>query len=256
MPSRSEKLRTDPPSPQRRRQALEQFDVLLREEAKELAWQHLFDTNPFVLTDALPIRLSGLYRQVSLPSGVADYVFCHERSAGVVGDIGVIELKRPSHLIFGEYSTQHLYRSKPLNVALTEVDRHIDALTRGEFLNTQNLLCVGTRRHAFVIIGRASHLQKRANTPVFRQQMTELVPLGVKLYTFDEIFEACRSNTPPLLHVLLATDSTANKSPLRTSSITRIVNRLGLHARPAMSFVDLAVQFESHVTVRMGSLEV
>jgi len=31
-----------------------------------------------------------------------------------------------------------------------------------------------------------------------------------------------------------------------------IVNRLGLHARPAMTFVDLAMKFESAVTVKRG----
>lgn len=35
-----------------------------------------------------------------------------------------------------------------------------------------------------------------------------------------------------------------------------IVNRLGLHARPAMTFVDLAVQFESEIRVRKGEHEV
>lgn len=35
-----------------------------------------------------------------------------------------------------------------------------------------------------------------------------------------------------------------------------IVNRLGLHARPAMSFVDTAAGFASAVMVRKGDLEV
>jgi phosphotransferase system HPr (HPr) family protein len=35
-----------------------------------------------------------------------------------------------------------------------------------------------------------------------------------------------------------------------------IVNRLGLHARPAMSFVDLAGQYECDVAVRRGEQEV
>ncbi len=35
-----------------------------------------------------------------------------------------------------------------------------------------------------------------------------------------------------------------------------IVNRLGLHARPAMSFVDLASSFGCSVTVRRGDQEV
>ncbi len=35
-----------------------------------------------------------------------------------------------------------------------------------------------------------------------------------------------------------------------------IVNRLGLHARPAMSFVDAAAAYTSSVTVRKGETEV
>lgn len=37
----------------------------------------------------------------------------------------------------------------------------------------------------------------------------------------------------------------------RTVTVT-IVNRLGLHARPAMSFVDLASTFSSAITVKRG----
>jgi len=44
--------------------------------------------------------------------------------------------------------------------------------------------------------------------------------------------------------------------PDRCSVIVTIVNRLGLHARPAMTFVDMAATFESEVTVRRGDQEV
>lgn len=36
----------------------------------------------------------------------------------------------------------------------------------------------------------------------------------------------------------------------RCVTTMKIVNRLGLHARPAMAFVDTANQFTSHITVR------
>jgi phosphocarrier protein HPr len=42
----------------------------------------------------------------------------------------------------------------------------------------------------------------------------------------------------------------------RCTATVTIVNRLGLHARPAMSFVDTASQFASSVTVRRGDQEV
>jgi phosphocarrier protein HPr len=42
-----------------------------------------------------------------------------------------------------------------------------------------------------------------------------------------------------------------------SSSITvKIVNRLGLHARPAMTFVDVAMTFGSEILVRKGDTEV
>lgn len=44
-------------------------------------------------------------------------------------------------------------------------------------------------------------------------------------------------------------------SERRTITVT-IVNRLGLHARPAMAFVDLASTFKASVTVRREDTEV
>lgn len=43
--------------------------------------------------------------------------------------------------------------------------------------------------------------------------------------------------------------------PRKTFSVT-IINRLGLHARPAMAFVDCAMGFDSNITVRNGDVEV
>jgi phosphocarrier protein HPr len=42
----------------------------------------------------------------------------------------------------------------------------------------------------------------------------------------------------------------------RCTVTVTIVNRLGLHARPAMSFVDVASQFKASVIVRRGDQEV
>jgi phosphotransferase system HPr (HPr) family protein len=44
--------------------------------------------------------------------------------------------------------------------------------------------------------------------------------------------------------------------PTSRSASVRIVNRLGLHARPAMAFVDTASTFASAVRVRRGTQEV
>jgi phosphocarrier protein HPr len=40
------------------------------------------------------------------------------------------------------------------------------------------------------------------------------------------------------------------------SSTVKIQNRLGLHARPAMAFVDVASTYESQITVKKGDQSV
>lgn len=42
----------------------------------------------------------------------------------------------------------------------------------------------------------------------------------------------------------------------RVNVTVEILNRLGLHARPAMAFVDLAAGYEADVRVRKGTQEV
>jgi len=44
--------------------------------------------------------------------------------------------------------------------------------------------------------------------------------------------------------------------PDRCTLTVTIQNRLGLHARPAMTFVDLASTFKSDITVKRGDQEV
>ena len=44
--------------------------------------------------------------------------------------------------------------------------------------------------------------------------------------------------------------------PQRCTVTVTIVNRLGLHARPAMTFVDLAGTFKSDITVKRADQEV
>lgn len=43
--------------------------------------------------------------------------------------------------------------------------------------------------------------------------------------------------------------------PTASANVT-IINRLGLHARPAMEFVDLATQFKANVTVKRADQSV
>ena len=58
------------------------------------------------------------------------------------------------------------------------------------------------------------------------------------------------------LHSALCTRTSFLAKPMPTASRDIVVsNKLGLHARPAMQFVDVANQFSSAVTVHKGGEE-
>jgi hypothetical protein len=102
---------------------------MLSGQTKELEWQRFFEAHPFVLTETLPLVGYGLSCQVPLLSGVPDFVFYrHGSDAGLIGDYGVIEIKRPDQAVVGSYSTRILVPSRPLRTAQQEVAQHLRAL--------------------------------------------------------------------------------------------------------------------------------
>ena len=241
------KLTIEPVDPKKRRKALDEFDQLLNMDTKEEAWQHLFDENPFILFDALPIKFDVLYRQVPLVSGVPDYVFYRSAGHGIAGDFGVIELKRNSQSLFHAYSTKILVPSGALRVAQQEVTLHLDAIQKGGFLDDKDSFVAGNRRYAFIIMGNSAEIVQKCGKDTFLEQFHQLLPPGFHLYTFSEIFERFRSE------VVLESDFLSVKRqktpPSRITRSFRVMNKMGIHARPACLLVKELNRFGCDVFV-------
>ena len=187
-----------------RRQALARFEGYLDTDPPESEWQQLFDANPFLLTDTLPLRCDCICSQVPLVSGRPDYVFWRGDSLG--GDIGVIELKRSGQPILGTYSSRFVYPSKHLSAAVQQTSAYLDNIRTGMLVDVNGMVIAGNRRHAFIIIGQSEELKLKCRTEVLRAQLRTLLPAGFDLYTYTELRDLFAATIQPRLHILVADD--------------------------------------------------
>jgi phosphocarrier protein len=255
-------------SPAERRAALDRFDSLLKSETDESDWQRFFDDNPRVLVETLSLRCTGLYRQVPLDSGRADYLYHSYDHPNGMGDYGVIELKRPDHPMIGTYTAKHIVRSRKLDLARSETERHLEAVREGSFLSSDDFFVAGNRGHAFIIIGNSKEVTTKCRTELLRKQFQGILPPGFNLYTYDELFGLFSKTIQPLVHILMACNA-PEYADLENETLAvesgdgwaratvTVPNLYGLHARPAMQLVELANKHErSSITVSNGSLTV
>ena len=191
----------------RRRRALNLFGDLLAASTHESDWQSFFNENPFVLTDTLGLNIAGLYSELPLLSGRPDYTF-YCRYGHRTSDYGVIELKRPSHTIVGNYSTRHIIPSKNLKIAEIEARNHLDAIDKGDFLDESDYFVAGNRRHAFIIIGHSEEITEKCKSEIFLRQFNKILPPGFHLYTYDEVLQLFASRLSPKVFIAFATPVT------------------------------------------------
>jgi hypothetical protein len=184
--------------PHLRKCAIEEFDALLSDRgATEHQWQRFFDQNPFVLTESLPLRLSAIYPQVVLESGRPDYVFFEPSSlASDFGFYGVIELKRPQDRILRVYSSKHIYPTSATTRAKMQVERYLEDLSAGRVLDSRFTFAVGNAAYAFIIIGNTEEIIQKCRTEVFQAQFRNLLPRGLQLIPYDELFKRFRRGIP------------------------------------------------------------
>jgi phosphocarrier protein HPr len=237
-----------------RQRALEEFNDLLKEGTKEYDWQIFFDANPFVLTETLPIQLTGLFRQVPLISGIPDYVFYRKTSSPMTGDYGVIELKRPDQSIIGVYSSKIIFPSRNLRIAYQEATQHLEAIKRGQFLNTDDFFIAGNREHAFIIIGSTKEIIQKCRDEIHRQQLKAMIPKGFHLYTDDEILDLFAARVAPEIKVFLTEAPVGDSINVKRRFI--VTNRLGLHAQPAAMLVQTNSRFKSDITIERSGQSV
>jgi hypothetical protein len=189
---------------QKKANALEEFYALLQKpRTDEVDWQQFFDKNPFVLTDSLPLRVSNIFSQVQLESGIPDYVFFERQGESSLFDTyGVVELKRPRDKILRVYSTRHIVPSSALNTARFQAERYLNDLSSKRFLDKRISFAIGNAAYCFIIIGRSEEVSAKCQEEIFRLQFGKLLPSGFQVIPYDVLWQRFRSTIPSATNIV------------------------------------------------------
>lgn len=190
-----------PPDDKTRRVALERFsDLLQTRKVKESEWQALFETFPFILSESLPVRFSGICSQLAIESGRPDFVFVGDPDqTGLEGYSGVIELKRPTDNIIRVYTDRHLTTSGKATQAISQVQHYLEDLSRLQPCGVQRALTLGHSQYAFILIGTTAEIMRKCDSEVKQLQYRKLAPPGISIIPYDELFCIFQKTAAPVM---------------------------------------------------------
>lgn len=244
-------LLVKPPTLNERRQLVREFKSLLASAPLESNWQRFFEKNPYILADALPVKMNRLYARPQLPVGEPDYVFVNQDRSEIGGDIGSIELKRNTHRIETRYSSRHILPSKHLTIATHQSLRYLESIARGDF-SSDGKAFICTRRYAFIIMGRNLELGEILASEVDRLQLMGLIPRGIHLLTFDELYSRYVASIQTM-SIIVCSELGENKISQSNDAkrVARIMSTGGLCGANHLNvlfMVDAAQKYASDVT--------
>lgn len=198
--------KTQLPSLGELRRARDRFASMLTQKTVEPDWQRLFEACPFILSTALPLKLSPLDIIPAGRPGQSEADFMIQSQFGPSeGLYGVIDLKKPSTRILTARPPRQglLQLSSQIATGVTQAHLYVASLeSRVDLLDS---FFMGNRRHLFLIAGMSDDLVTQVTSdllPLMQQQLR-----GCDLWTFDRLLKAFESQIalPPfyLLQPLL-----------------------------------------------------
>ena len=178
------------------------LDNSSKSSIREEIWSEFFESNPFIFSEALPIKFDSLFSQVRLDTGRPDFVFHRQAQNPLFSTTGIIEIKRPDSRILDVYGT-HLSLSRSANRAVAQIKDYTDGLRNGEFITNKGTLALGNSRAAFIIIGMSEEVTNKLYSEVLLGKFAEVLPAGVQLLTYDYLFEQFKAGIElPIVFIL------------------------------------------------------
>lgn len=194
-------LRPDMPA---LRRARDKFADLLGNKTKEAEWQQLFCECPFILSEALPLRLEP--RDI-VPLGrpgrsEADFIF-YPRQRPFLDAYGVIELKRSDTSMLRLPRKNVLALASDAQIAVAQGKIYAQQLHGELITRIDQVVIVGNRRHIFIILGMSSEVAQKVKTDMLRKQFERLLPMGINLIPYDTLLRLFEARVLPAMHFVV-----------------------------------------------------
>ena len=206
--------------------AREEFGSLLKKpHLQEQTFQDLFTRRPYILSQALPVRVNPVD---VIPQGrpgrdETDFLF-YPQEDRVPFLYGAFELKRPDTPIFSRADRKDLLvLSHDSLTALKQAQKHARKLKLDLERRRPRLMALGSDEYLFLILGLQEELARRvANAELRRQFEEDQLPRGCRLLPYDTLYQAFEQSIPRNVYMV------------RTSNVMR-----GVYVRPGTWLTSL-----------------
>jgi len=183
--------------------ARDQFASMLSKKTKEAEWQRFFSDNPFVFSEALPLRLEP---EDIVPRGrpgksEPDFIF-YPKTPSSNPFCGAIEIKKPSSKIITLPRKQIITLTRDADTAIKQATIYAGQTYKDHISSDSNYIFLGNRIYAFVIMGLSDELAKLMADEHMAEQLTKLLPSNCHLLPFDELYRLFNSKVPPRIFSL------------------------------------------------------
>lgn len=189
-------MTTDPTSAELRL-ARERLDVLLQRKAPETEWQRLFAECPFVLSRALPLKLTpGDIVPLGRPGKDEPDVVFEPRTSDSAHIYGVIELKGPGAPVVVQPRKGVIRLSGDAATAKAQALRYSEQMSHAVEHGKSRALFLGGKLYTFVVMGIASDTAAKLHSELLKEQAMRLLSTDVRFIHYDELVHAFSLGLP------------------------------------------------------------
>lgn len=193
-----------PPSLRQLREAREELSDLILHRRNEAEFQSLFSRCPYVLSEALPLRLSPTeIRPLARPGrSEPDFIIVPKSGRGLES-VGVIELKRPSTSLLTTPRKGIALLSRDVATAVAQ-GRHYCRQLRAELaLSLSQTLVISNSDYVFVIAGLTDEVTRKLNSLALYDDLRAQLPGGCQVIPYDELLRRFDDTLPPRTFMLV-----------------------------------------------------
>lgn len=186
------------------RRARDEFVHLIESSAPERSFQELFSRYPYIISEALPVRVSpfDIVTMGTPGKSEPDFIF-YPRSTDSVGEFGVIEIKRPDSIIATMTRKNIVTLSRDAETAISQCQHFLHTLDLNALAKPKASLMLGVKGHIFVIMGLSDQLYKILLDDLMMQQLERRIPANCRLLPYDTILENFTRKTAGRVHLVV-----------------------------------------------------